>query len=78
MQNKTKNQSVIWSHFDVKKAFIKNRNDVENTSYYMKVDKYKKIERHEKMNVFDKKLENERSNKRQHKRITKVFNKNYW
>ena len=30
------------------------------------------------MNAFDKKYEKENSYKRQHKRITKVFHKDYW
>ena len=42
----------------------------------MKIDKCKKTERNEKMSVFDKKFENTKFKKRQHKRTRKVFNKN--
>ena len=42
----------------------------------MKIDKCRKIEENEKMSAFDKKFENEKSNKRQHKKVTKIFYKN--
>ena len=43
----------------------------------MKIDKCRKTETNEKMSIFDKKFKNEKSNKRQHKNITKIFSKNY-
>ena len=43
----------------------------------MRIDKCKKMERNKKMNAFEKKFEKEKSKKQQHKRITKVFNRNY-
>ena len=39
----------------------------------MKIDKCRKIEKKEKMSVFDKKFENEKLNRRQYKRATKIF-----
>ena len=42
----------------------------------MKIDKCKKTERNKKMRVFDKKFENEKSNRRQHEKVIKIFNRN--
>ena len=43
----------------------------------MKVDKCKKIGKNKKVSVFEKNFENTKLNKRQHKKVTKVFHKNY-
>ena len=77
LHDKIKDQFIIRSHFEIYEISFKHRIKINNTSINMKINKGRTNETNEKRDVFDKKFENKTTNKRYHKKITKVFYKNY-